>query len=127
MTEALGTTEHLDVAARFFSLAEASDSAVGDARAWTIVFEFYAAVHLVRAYIRKKNPSAAIASHDDVRNFFVDMPELNKVKRSYDFLKQSSQTVRYYGQFEWDADEYAITRNALKQVRAWSMPLCKKP
>ncbi|MGH7271727.1 MAG: hypothetical protein ACREJ3_14950, partial [Polyangiaceae bacterium] len=93
MTE-LGTAGHLDVAERFLKLAEESDTSQGDARAWTIVLEFYAAVHWVRAYIRYKSPNANIASHDDVRSFFENMPEMQKIKRPYDVLKQSSQAVR---------------------------------
>lgn len=122
----LGSAEHLTVADRFFALAEAADNADGDGRAWTIVLEFYAAVHWVRAYIRHKDPDATIASHDDVRGFFEQMPELRKVKRSYDLLKQSSQAVRYYGQFTWPPGEYTFTRTAVRQVRSWSTPLCKK-
>ena len=87
--------------------------------------EFYSAVHFVRAYIRKKTPTAQIASHDDVHKLFDAMPELKKVKRSYDFLKQSSQAVRYYGQLEWPPRDYDLTRQAVKQVRGWAVPLCK--
>jgi hypothetical protein len=108
------------------SKAETSDEVTGDARAWTIVLEFYAAVHWVRAYIRTKSPDARITSHEDVRGHFADMPELNKVKRSYDFLKQASQSVRYYGQFEWPINDYSRTRQAAKQVRSWAVPLCSK-
>jgi hypothetical protein len=121
----LGTPEHLRVAERFLALAEATDGAEGDSRAWSIVLEFYAAVHWVRAYIRKKNPNATIASHDDVRDFFERMPELRKVKKSYDLLKQSSQAVRYYGQFAWPTEDYRLTRTAVRQVRSWSAPQCK--
>jgi hypothetical protein len=121
----LGCNEHLDVAERFFKLAESSDVATGDARAWTIVLEFYAAVHWVRAYIRKKNEAAQIASHDDVHRYFQDYPELLKVKKSYDFLKQASQAVRYYGQCQWPANDYERTRTAARQVKGWAVPKCK--
>jgi hypothetical protein len=121
----LGRDGDLDVADRFLRWAEEHDAASGDGRAWTIVLEFYAAVHWVRAYIRHKQPGAQIANHDDVRNFFEAMPELQKVKRSYDFLKQASQSVRYYGQLSWAVDGYAKTRTAARQVRGWAVPLCK--
>jgi hypothetical protein len=123
---ALGKEAHLDAAERIFALAESSDKVTGDARAWTIVFEFYAAVHWVRAFIRMKDPSARIASHDDVKHAFYDMPELGKIKRSYDFLKQASHSVRYYGVFGWPPGDYSRTRQAARQVRSWSLPLCTK-
>lgn len=121
----LGVEQHLDVAERFLKVAEGSDDWTGDARAWTIVFEFYAAVHFVRAYIRFKDDSAQLASHDDVRAHFESMPELQKVKRSYDVLKQTSQTVRYYGKLEWTKADLESTRKAARQVRAWAVPKCK--
>lgn len=123
----LAFDQHLEVADRFLKLAETMDGAQGDGRAWTIVLEFYAAVHWVRAYIRWKSPSAQIANHDDVRGYFDQYPELQKVKRNYDVLKQASQSVRYYGQLSWPVSDYAKTRSAAKQVKGWTVPQCKAP
>ncbi len=118
--------KHLDVATRFFVLAETSAGASGDAAAWSIVLAFYAAVHWVRAYLRHKNPAAQLASHDDVRRCFDDNPELRKVKTSYDSLKQLSQKVRYYGELGYDPSEFTEVLRLARQVRDWAVPKCKK-
>lgn len=123
----LGFAQHLETADRFLKIAEGADGAEGDLRAWGIVFEFYAAVHWVRAYIRWKDPDAQIANHDDVRGYFESYAELQKIKRSYDLLKQTSQSVRYYGQCTWSEDDYARTRSAAMQVRGWAVPKIKSP
>lgn len=117
---------HLDVAERFLKLGEAAVAVGGDHGAWTMVFAFYAAVHWVRAYIRHKDPSAQVASHDDVRTQFDEMPELKKVKHPYDTLKQLSQAVRYYGELSQATKELEAALTLARQVKSWAVPKCKK-
>lgn len=127
MSGEIPVEKHLDVAGRFLSLAESLQLASGDGAAWTLVLAFYASVHWVRAYVRFKDASAQLASHDDVRRLFDEWPELRKVKTSYDTLKQLSQKVRYYGELSYDAKDLKSGMQMARQIRDWAVPKCKAP
>ena len=98
----MSVEKHLEVAHRFYTLSDTMSAATGDTAAWSIVLAFYPSVHWVRGYIRHKNPSAQLASHDDVRRAFEDYPELRRIKSQYDSLKRLSRNVRYYGDLAFD-------------------------
>jgi hypothetical protein len=62
---------------------------------WAITALFYAALHAVRAYL-KACKSVDVSSHDDFKAYERQYPELKKTALDYNFLKQESQSARYY-------------------------------
>src|SRR5262249_17515525 len=108
---------HLDVAGRFLVSAEEASKAAGDLRSWSIVVAFYAGVHWVRAFIRWKEPTAQITSHDDVKGWFERFPELVRVRAQYDTLKQMSHGIRYYGELTRSEKDYADALRMARNIR----------
>lgn len=86
---------------------------------WAITALFYAALHAVRAYL-KACKNLDVTSHEDFSSQVRAHPELRRSQKEYDWLKQESQSARYYGNrhFTW-ADFDKIRPAALKVIRTW--------
>ena len=86
-------SQHLQKAAHNWQLSSALKSLDGDYRAWEIITAFYAAVHLVQAYLRAKTTTYP-QTHQERDELIAADTGLNPIHRQYRELKQLSVTAR---------------------------------
>lgn len=87
--------QHLQKAAHNWQLSSALKTLDGDYKAWEIITVFYAAVHLVQAYLRAKT-TAYPQTHQERDELIVADPGLNAIHRQYRELKRLSVIARYF-------------------------------
>lgn len=114
----LSPEAHLEGAAKNLAYAEwlraqgRTDSlAVG----WAITALFYSAVHAVRAYLLARH-NVKVTSHDDVKSFERQYPEIRRTVIDYEWLKQESHSARYYLSPHFTWDDYAKLRKAAEKI-----------
>ncbi len=90
-THLRAVTEHIAHGEWLKSSGRTDATTVG----WAITALFYAALHSVRAYL-KACKNVDVSSHDDFKAYERQFPELKKTALDYNFLKQESQSARYY-------------------------------
>jgi hypothetical protein len=88
---------------------------------WTCVVRFYAALHLITAYLlEKKNvrfdPSAS--AHPDRKRAMERCPELREAPRRYRQLKDLSESVRYDPGFKFTQEHKESSKNSLRRIVA---------
>ena len=86
---------------------------------WAITALFYSAVHSVRAMLLAKHKVVA-SSHEDVRAYERQYPELKRTNTSYRHLKQQSESARYYLNRRFTWKDYRTLRNdAVRIQKTW--------
>ena len=88
---------------------------------WAITGLFYSSLHVVRAYLTARH-GFEVREHRDMDEVWRRFPEVAKIRRTYDLLKQESQTARYYGgpHFTWN-DFSRLRQTALSINAPWTM------
>lgn len=112
---AAGAVRNLDFA-RSLRTGQATDpTTVG----WAITALFYAAVHAVRAHLVHRH-GEVVTSHEDLRHLKDKYTELNRTLSKYSYLKQQSESARYYlnDSFTW-ADFDKIDPQAVLVLKTW--------
>jgi len=102
-------------------LAERIEERLPDDKAWSCVVRFYAALHLVTAYLIDKTdirfePSAS--AHLDRRRAMEKCPELRDAPRKYRELKDLSESVRYDAGFEYASEHHDNSKSCLRRIIA---------
>jgi len=96
---------------------------------WSCVVRFYAALHLVNAYLIDKrnvrlNPAAT--AHADRRKALENCPELRDAPKKYRELKDMSERVRYDASFNYTSDLHEKSKAFLTKIIAIVEPKLKK-
>lgn len=112
------------------ALAERVEAALPEDRDWSCVVRFYAAVHLVTAYLVVKSnvifdPDAT--SHADRKKLMEACPEIhNKMKHEYRRLKDLSESVRYDAGFAYGDAHHSDAKACLQKIVSVVEPKFKK-
>ena len=122
--------EHLTRCADLRRLAyDFKDSFVNRAD-WSIVLQFYAALHLADAYLKMRNPGYAPTSHKDrddaiwSKDGLTGLPE--EARKEYYKLKDLSRQVRYESVFHAQPANFKSARNWLNKVVSVLRPLLQE-
>jgi hypothetical protein len=111
------------------ALAESMDELLPNPRGWTRVVRFYAAVHLINAYLIDKHNivfDPAATEHKERAYAMDKCPELRDAPARYRQLKGLSESVRYDVNYQY-ADEDRINAIAwLAKIAAIVEPKLKK-
>lgn len=88
---------------------------------WTIVFRFYAALHLTHGYLLTKgNLALDIKSHGDRKAAIKRCPELNnRFRAHYDDLRDLSEQVRYDPTFRAKPEDHKRAQDQLGVVESF--------
>lgn len=86
--------QHLDKAARNEHLSSELQNLSDGYAEWQIITVFYAAVHLVQAYLRAKTTEYP-QTHAERDQLIVTMKALNPIYKPYQELKHMAVTARY--------------------------------
>jgi hypothetical protein len=111
------------------ALASEMEESMSNDRGWSCVVRFYAALHLMTAYLVGKtnvrfNPTST--DHQDRRNAMSQCPELRDAPEKYRNLKDLSQSVRYNVAFEYTNEDRADAIAWLEKIVAMVEPKLKK-
>jgi hypothetical protein len=110
---------HYDRYHHNIALAGRLEAALPGDNNWACVIRFYAAVHLVSAYLAVKsnvrfNPNDA--SHADRKRMMDACPELNRIRAAYRHLKDVSESVRYDPGFVYGKSDETDTKRDLQKI-----------
>src|SRR5579883_2580186 len=86
------------------ALATRLEEKLPDDRAWSCVIRFYAALHLINAYLIEKSQlqfDPASTEHKERKKAMDDCPELREAPKRYRQLKDLSESVRYDAGFTY--------------------------
>lgn len=102
-----------------FALATRIEETLPDDRAWSCVVRFYAALHLLNAYLIDKpsirfDPSAA--EHAERKKALERSPELREASKRYRQLKDASEAVRYDAGFNYTDEDHKEARVNLDKI-----------
>lgn len=103
------------------AFARKLEEAFPDDAAWSCVVRFYAAVHLMNAYlIDKKNVrfDAEAAAHDERRKAMAKCPELREAPAKFRELKDLSERVRYDASYDYTAERHWMPKAFLEKTIA---------
>ncbi len=106
-------TRHLAAARRFEELARRI-AELEDGPAWAIVLGFYAALHLVDAYLARQNIHPE--SHVE-RERFLTTSSLRAVRQEYLALRNRSEDSRYEGREFTEAQARIALEFDLQRIR----------
>lgn len=88
-------------------------------KSWAIVHRFYAAVHLIQAYLLTKNVRFRADNHIERGKAIRESTELKKNFRdAYRTLKDTSEDVRYTAGYKPSSEDYVNTASALSTVES---------
>ena len=126
----LTAERHFEGAKATLALADSMHAARDDRRfavGWAITMLFYTAVHAVRGYLLARH-RVVVSSHEDIRKYEKEHPELAKMQAPYKELKQQSEAVRYYLNEKFTWDDYAHLRSrAARVLDHWQAQANKGP
>ena len=111
------------------ALAESIDELLPGSRGWTCVVRFYAAVHLINAYLVDKQNIAfnPVATEHKQRDYaMAKCPELRDAPARYRQLKRLSESVRYDVNNEYAEEDGAKAIAWLAKIAAIVEPKLKK-
>jgi hypothetical protein len=97
--------------------------------AWSCVVRFYAALHLVNAYlIDKRNVKldTATAAHLERKRAMDACPELRDAPRKYRELKDLSERVRYDATYVYTPEHHQKSKSLLGKIVAIVEPKLKR-
>jgi hypothetical protein len=117
------TAAHLNRAGEHEASAK-SISELPPACGWCIVVNFYAALHLVDAYLNTKDPPIQPQSHTERERRMREFPELHGAKayrfsQAYKRLDNHGRQVRYDMEYKVDQSEIADSVSDLATVRSY--------
>lgn len=111
------------------SLAGRIESSLPDDQNWTCVVRFYAALHLLSAFlVLKSNVSfdPTGASHDLRKKAMEKCPELRDAPKRYRQLKDLSEAVRYDPGFVYKPQHHTDAKRCLQRVVSIVEPKVRK-
>jgi hypothetical protein len=89
----------------------------GDKHSWEIVVRFYAALHLLEAYMLTKGTRFEAVRHEDRKAAIRKSPELRpQFSTAWQRLKDVSEQVRYEAGFRPREQDFENTRRDLEMV-----------
>jgi hypothetical protein len=100
-----------------------------DDEAWSCVVRFYAAVHLINAYLIDKSQvrfDPASAEHTERKKAMDRCPELRDAPKRYRQLKDISESVRYDAGFKYSDEHHKAVKTHLDRIVAIVEPKIKK-
>jgi hypothetical protein len=100
-----------------------------DDAAWSCVIRFYAALHLLNAYlIDKRNArfDPDDAAHVERRRAMECCPELRDAPKKYRELKDLSERVRYDASYSYTPERHRMSKKFLEKIIAIVEPKLKK-
>jgi hypothetical protein len=111
------------------ALAARIEDKLPDDKAWSCVIRFYAALHLINAYLIDKSqvrfdPSAT--EHSERKKAMDRCPELRDVPKRYRQLKDISESVRYDAGFQYTDEHHKQVKANLEKIIAIVEPKIKK-
>jgi hypothetical protein len=114
---------------RNVALAEKMDNEFPDHEGWTSVIRFYAAVHLMNAYLVDKkgvrfDPESA--DHAERTRAMARCPELRDAPRVYRWLKDLSEVVRYRMNYDYSEADRKESIAWLEKIVAIVEPKLKR-
>jgi hypothetical protein len=114
MTEA--AQRHFDQYEYNIGLAEEIEQRLGEKREWSCVVRFYAALHLLSAYlIDKQNVNFSPQNHGARQDAISKCPELAQANKRYRKLKDISENVRYTPGFKYtDANDADVKMHIIQ-------------
>jgi hypothetical protein len=120
---------HYDRFRHNFSLVGRVETSLPDDRGWSCVVMFYAALHLMSAYLILKHnvrfdPTAA--AHPERKRAMDACPELRDSRKKYRELKDLSESVRYDPGFVYNDQHHADAKNHLERIFAIVEPKLKR-
>jgi hypothetical protein len=93
---------------------------------WHIVTMFYAALHLVDAYLSTKPDWLPPQSHSDRRSSLIQYPEMKRLGNSYRELQNVSEDVRYSADYVYETEMTREVKRDFHRVIAVIEPLLLK-
>jgi hypothetical protein len=120
---------HYDRYLHNVALAQRLETALPEDIDWVCVVLFYAAVHLLTAYlVLKQNVSfdPAAGSHPQRKKALDACPELKSAPRKFRELKDLSESVRYDPGFVFDAEHLTDAKAHLAKCVAIVEPKLKR-
>jgi hypothetical protein len=111
------------------ALAARIDSQLPTDKAWSCVVRFYAALHLINAYLIDKpqirlDPTST--EHTERKKAMDHCPELRDAPKRYRQLKDISESVRYDAGFTYTDEHQKIVQAHLDKIIAIVDPKIKK-
>jgi hypothetical protein len=111
------------------ALAADTEESMPNDRGWSCVVRFYAALHLMTAYLVDKrnvrfNPAST--EHEGRKNAMSQCPELRDAPSRYRDLKDLSQSVRYNAEFKCSDEDREDAVAWLKKIVAIVEPKLKR-
>lgn len=108
-------------------LAESYRARLGDDHPdWEIVIRFYAALHLVQAYLITKDPRFHASKHSDRWRAIHASPELRGIRKAYRMLQDVSEQVRYEPGFSTRDTHIETARANLTRVADVVLPKLRR-
>ncbi len=112
------------------ALAKRLEERLPEHRDWSSVARFYAAVHLMNAYLIDKSqvrfdPSSA--EHTERRRAMDRCPELRDAPKRYRQLKDISESVRYDAGFRYTDENDKDVKSYLDRIVAIVEPKLRQP
>lgn len=111
------------------ALAAEIETVLPRARNWACVVRFYAALHLLNAYLTDKinlhfNPEST--EHKERKQAMARCPELRDAPEKYRRLKDLSEDVRYKVNFTFADEDDELSKRLLDRIVAIVEPKLKK-
>src|SRR5437867_3038201 len=111
------------------ALAARLESRMPDDKAWSCVVRFYAAVHLMNAYLIDKGHvrfDPGFAEHTERKRAMDQCPELRDAPKRYRQIKDISESVRYDAGFKFTDEHHKDVKANLDKIIAIVEPKIKK-
>src|SRR5262245_33280957 len=103
------------------ALSQRMEQQIPDDNGWSCVVRFYAAVHLINAYLIDKSHvrfDPAAAEHTERKKAMDRCPELRDAPKRYRQLKDVSEAVRYDAGFKFTDEHRKEARTSLAKIVA---------
>jgi hypothetical protein len=103
------------------ALAQKIEEHFSEDIAWSCVIRFYAALHLMNAYLIDKHNvrlDPTVSAHPDRKKAMDRCPELREAPHRYRELKELSEWVRYDANFEYTPEHPKKSKAFLEKIIA---------
>jgi hypothetical protein len=120
---------HFDRFTENDALAAKMETLISDARPWSCVVRFYAALHLINAYLVDKtnirfDPEST--EHKERKQAMARCPELRDAPEKYRRLKDLSEDIRYKVNYAFTERDYEASKMLLAKIVAIVEPKLKR-
>ena len=117
--------DHIERAEVNRNLADIFEADIEHHHGWSIVVRFYAALHLVDAYLSAKDKD--VQNHTDRHRAIRDFPELSQgrgigFRSTYKWLQDHSEQVRYDPGFQVLPEAVTTSKEKLERVFKFLLP-----